>query len=210
MDDLLWIIGLILFFNFMSWLKKLFSGGNIPTQETGEYPETGPHPFGPVPERIDEPAERESMGRTWREAESTPPSGLPPWLILEDFEKEQSLPQQSRQLPRKRVWLPETIEKQPAGELLTSTPNLEAGSFNLSDSRLQVPDSLGPSRTEQSDISQPALKNMDSRPWAGRVVASKRSLLDLGSDSVARGIIWSEILQSPRCRRPYQWNRAKN
>ncbi|NLC08008.1 MAG: hypothetical protein GX755_08625 [Syntrophomonadaceae bacterium] len=209
MDDLLWIIGLILFFNFISWLKKLFSGGNIPTRETGEYPATGPHPFRPVPERIDEPAERESMGRTWREAESTPPSGLPPWLVLEDPGEEQPLPQQSRQLPRKRVWLPEFVE-QPAGELLPSTPNLEAGSLHLSDSRLQVPDPLGSSRTEQSDISRPASKTMDSRPWAGRVVASKRSLLDLGPDSVARGIIWSEILQTPRCRRPYQWSRAKH
>ena len=190
MGDLLWIIGLILFFNFISWLKKVITGEIIPPQNTGDPRKAGPRRFAPDsdPENW---AGREMQTQPWREADSIP-SGLPPWLILEESE-ENLYPQQSQ--PKMTLPVPE--EPQPYPVELTAD--------FLEDSRLQSisgVEKVTPVKPVQTESA--AVKTSTT---SGQPITSSGFALDLSPGGVALGIVWSEILQPPRCRRPYRWGR---
>jgi hypothetical protein len=193
MEDFMWVIGLIMFFNFFSWLRKTFSKNTPQSQDAGrmsrrrtrglDAPELG------VPGTLEEqPVSSANRGGTRR--------GLSmeqfPWLVPENIEE--NLDSDSKH----QSWSKENFfEPTPA--------RAEIRPADLSDAK----DLSGCSKDVMASAGYRA--QATSAPAAkiepGLANTADGPTINLTSAGVAGGIIWSEILQPPRCRRPYKRNK---
>lgn len=183
MDDLLWLIGFYILYSLFAKLRnKKASDGDSPTFP----PELG-RPRRPSSRNFPHPAAGMPASRSDSPAQSEPAEESPtfpsqfPWSFPELFEE-----------------FPSPAPKEP-GRVAEATAATSWSPVESS-SELTGPDSFAPS----SSRAKPAV----TKPEAGLSLSSREeAVFRFTPAGVAGGIIWSEILQTPRSQRPYQWRR---
>ena len=182
MEQLFWLIGLYILYNMFTKRRDTKPpAGDPPTFPSGLDRPRRPSRNYPYP-TDGMPASRPDSPVRPDSAEETPalPSQFP-WSFPELFEEFQSP-------------VPKEPSRTAESDTAASRSRVESASV------LTKPDSFTPSLSKaKTAIPQPA---------AGLSLCSQEeAVFKFTPAGVAGGIIWSEILQSPRSQRPYQWRR---
>ncbi len=180
MDDFLWLIGFYILYSLFAKLRnKKPSAGDPPTFPPGlDRPRrSGSRDF-PYPS-AGMPASRPDSPVRPKSAEGTP--GYPnqfPWPFPEVF-----------------------------GEVLSPSP--KEPDWDADAAVRWKPVEPVPGLTEPAGLTPnlPQASAAVTQPEAGLALTSGGAMFKVTPAAVAGGIIWSEILQPPRSRRPYQWRR---
>lgn len=183
MDELIWLIGLYILYNmFFKRRDTKPSEGDSPT----------------FPPELDRP--RRSSSRNFPH----PAAGMP--ASRSDSPVQSEPAEESPTFPSQFPWsFPELFEEFPSPAPKEPGRAAEATAATSwspveSASGLTGLDSFSPSLSQ----AKPAV----TKPEAGLSLSSREeAVFRFTPAGVAGGIIWSEILQTPRSQRPYQWRR---